>query len=218
MENGIRIRKLLLRIDLLIIGVYPDPWRSLRKASLMGILPLHRCSGIVTSSQHQALHHIFRCINTCFCVFMEILNALDITVILKVCKISIGHSKLFSLINIRSSLHHMKAGCQHLGWSFPVCRIIISKSGNTSWLVMISQKQTVPCFPGKLFLPFDHNLFKFLEIVFLGSPFTMVWSLILYMLKLKHHVQLISVLTCIFLCLFDSHTGGFSNCHHIVSG
>ena len=115
MENGIRIRKLLLRIDLLIIGVYPDPWRSFRKASLMGILPLHRCSGIVTSSQHQTLHHIFRCINTCFCVFMEILNALDITVILKVCKISIGHSKLFSLINIRSSLHHMKTGCQHLG-------------------------------------------------------------------------------------------------------
>ena len=133
-------------------------------------------------------------------------------------EICVCHAKLFPLVYIRGTLHHMKTGCKHFCRSLSVCRIVISKSGNASWLVMISQEKAVPCFSLKLFLPFDHRLFESLKIISVSGPFAKLRMLgsIFYMFKLEHHIQLATIFPGIFLCLFNGNARSFPNCHDII--
>ena len=135
-------------------------------------------------------------------------------------EICVCHAKLFPLVYIRGSLHHMKTGCQHFCRSLSVCRIVISKSGNASWLIMISQEKTVPCFSLKFLLPFDHRLFESLKVISVSGPFTKLRmrGSIFNMFKLEHHIQLTTVFPGIFLCLFNGNTRSFPNCHDIIFG
>ena len=59
-ENRIRIFKLLCCIDLLVVRIHFDPRLALCESSLFTVVPLHRSSRIVTASQHQTFHHVFR--------------------------------------------------------------------------------------------------------------------------------------------------------------
>ena len=83
---------------------------------------------------------------------------------------------------------------------------------------MISKKQAVPCFALKFFLPFDHDALELFEIIFLSCPLSVITASIIHMLKLKYHIQFFSGFSRIFLCLFDSNSWSFTNCHDIISG
>ena len=55
-------------------------------------------------------------------------DALDIPEVRRTLKGIIGHTQLFSLIDVRGALLHMQAGGQHLGGSFPELRAVVAEA------------------------------------------------------------------------------------------
>ena len=135
--------------------------------------------------------------------FFVRIKALYIPVIFQLIKIHVCHSKLFTLIYIRSSLHHMKTGCKHLCRNFTVFSAVIPVAGNAAWLIVVGQIQAVPCFVRKSRLPLGQCCLPFRKRHFVRIPFSITVVCILScagMFKLEYHIELASVCIRILLC------------------
>ena len=97
------------------------------------------------------------------------IDAVQITEVRDVLKRHIRHSQFFSLINIGSSLHHMKTGSEHLRGHFPVLSVI-PKAGDGAGLVVVFPEQAVPRDLLQSLLPFCENIFQVSQIHFFVRP------------------------------------------------
>ena len=128
MKDGILSRHLFFRVDLCVIGIYHDPGCPVCKSGTGFCAPLHGGSGIVPAFVAQITHHVLRLCLSVFGVLVECIDALNIPEIIQGGEGDIGHAKFFTLIDVRRSLHHVKAGGQHLGRDLPVLVGVIAKS------------------------------------------------------------------------------------------
>ena len=157
MENRIWSLELLPGIDLRIIWIYFYPWCTGGEACIGAVIPLHWSSGIVTAFFAKRSKHLLRSHQLLyFYHFVVAVNAVQITEFRKILKGHICHGQFLSLVNIRGTLHHVKAGGKHFCGNFTVFSVI-SPAGNHSRLIMITPKQTVPRFAFKSNLPFGHD-------------------------------------------------------------
>ena len=149
---------------------------------------------------------------------MKRVDAFDIPDLVEGIKGAVGHAKLFALIYIGRSLHHVKAGRQHLGACFTKGRGVVSKAGYAAGLVMISQKQAVPGQALQFGLPFAHDLTEALEICAAVRPFSVFSVVQSHMLKLEHHVQFLSIRPGVLFGFFNGDAGALPYCHQIIAG
>ena len=111
----IRIRHLIFCIDGLVIRSDFDPRCSCSKSCRSGIIPLHRSSCIVSSAQVQVAHHVIRGYFSGSGQLIEGVDALDVAELGQIVEWNVLHAELITLVYVRSTLHHMKAGSQHFG-------------------------------------------------------------------------------------------------------
>ena len=146
-------------IDLFIVWIHLQPGCSSSKSRIFRVIPLHRSPGIVPAPQSEITDHILFADQSGARQFIVIINTLNISIFLDAFKINIGHPKLFPLINIRGSLHHMQTRGKHFGRYFPVLGRIVPIPRNRSGLIMIIPIKTVPRFSFQLCLPFTQHFF-----------------------------------------------------------
>ena len=142
-----------------------------------------------------------------FYQFSVSIDAVQITELIDRCERNVRHAKFFSLIYIRSSLHHVNTSCQHLCRYIMIFCGIIGISGYRTWLIVILPEQTVPGNILQTFLPFGQNSFHLAQIHLFIGPFVIRISIHIHVFKLEYHIQLFFIASCVFFSFFQSHTG-----------
>ena len=112
---GIRICHLILCIDGLVIRSDFDPRCACGESCGCTVIPLHRGSRIVSSAQVQVAHHVIRRYFSGSGQLVEGVDALDVAELGQIVEWNVLHAELITLVYVRSTLHHMKAGSQHFG-------------------------------------------------------------------------------------------------------
>ena len=157
MKHGIRVRRLRLRIDLLIVGIHRNPGRSFRESCVRAVIPLHGRPRVVTALENQAWPEGFVGKFPLGAPLPVSVDALDIPELIGRREGIVRHAKLLPLINVRGSLHHVQAGRQHLCGKLPERWPVVPETGDRAGLVVIIPKQAVPSFPVQLCLPAGQN-------------------------------------------------------------
>ena len=207
-----------LCVDLCIVFVHTDPWRSCGKSGICAVIPLHRSSGVITADHFQAVQHLFFCHQTALGILFVCIDSFDIFVIINGFEICIGHTDFFSLIDIRRTFQHMQTGCDHLCGYLTVHRAVITESGYGTRLIVVIPVQTVPCFSFQVILPFVHDRADFFHFRFLSGPFAVFSVCCSHVFELEYHVQFASIQICIFLCFLCGNTWCFTNGDQIKFG
>ena len=109
----------------------------------------------------------------------------------------------------------MKAGSQHLRGNFPIFGAVISEAGNGARLVVVIQKQAVPCCTVELCLPAGEDIFQGGERHFFIRPLG-IFPFGVDVFELEDHVQLAGILPCILLGKLCGDFGGLAYGHDIV--
>ena len=218
MEYGILAGNLIFCVNFGIVGIYHDPGITCGKTGIFCVIPLHGSAGIVTALAANVTEHGFFIKHACLCQFFESIDTFNITQVIHAVKRNIGHTQLFTLINIRSTLHHVKHGCQHFRGKLTIFITVIAQAGQHTGLIMITPVKRIPCTAFQLGLPFAHNLFQIGQRNLLIIPFKSLATVQIHVLKLKYHIQFSAFAVGIFFCLFNGNTSAFTNCQQIIMG
>ena len=213
MEYGILVYQRLLRIDQCIIGIASNPGRSFGKACVCALIPLHGSPGVVPSLGINGTHNLLFLIPF-FHTFLIHIQQLDIPVFLNV-KSDICHTQLFTLINVRGSLHSVDHGCQHFG-GFHTVFFIISEVGYRAGKVVVIQEKAVPSLLIQRLLPFGKYFFEFHKGERRQIPFFLPGLLIQdHVFKLEYHGELRTVRVAVKKRSFRRSGPGLSHGHQI---
>ena len=156
-EDGIRICQSSFSINLGIVGIDGHPGCTGSKTGILPCRPLNRSSCIIAAPGMDRGHHFLGIIakgNP----FLVHIQSFQIHMFLQRQE-DIGHTQFFTLIDVRSSLHTMEHGCQHLSRLHTIFPIVAPTGNNTRQIVVV-EKQAVPTLSMEFLLPVIKALFQ----------------------------------------------------------
>ena len=182
-----------------MVGIDAEPGCAGGEACILPCSPLHGSAGIIAASCPNGLHHRFGAV-AFGCAITEEIVDLHIHILLQR-QLQIGHTQLFTLIDVRSTLHTVEHGRQHLGRLHTVIHRI-TPTGNDSGQVMVIEEQAVPALPCQLLLPASEALLQLYQRQGSIVPFLPAGLIQTHMFKLEHHAQLGAIGRAVQLCPF----------------
>ena len=196
-EDGIRIGKGLLRVDLPVVLVHAEPGGAGGESGVRAAVPLHGGAAVVAAPLLQDVEDLLLRLSF---LQKDVINirALHVAVLADVLEVSVGHAKLFSHVDIGCAAHEVRHRSQHLRALFPVF-LVVAESGKSSRLVVVVEEQRVPgvrvLHAG---LPAEDEPLQLQEIKGLQLPFLLVLVVHLQMMEGEDHAQLVGVFSGVF--------------------
>ncbi len=121
-KDRILVVHLAFGMDLSVVRIDLQPRRSLRKTSILPVIPLHRRPCVIAALCVDRAHDLLPGVALFKPLLIQV-QRLDIAVILHLI-LHVGHSELFALIDIRRSLQPVQEDRQHLCGLDPVLPVV----------------------------------------------------------------------------------------------